>query len=202
MFYNFLKIIVRPIFFLLYRVKLIGGEHAKYEGGMMLISNHVSATDPIFMHLVVKPKVYFMAKEELFKNPLLRAIIKAFGAFPVNRGKGDMEAIKTCFKLIKQGRTIGIFPEGTRSKTGELLRFQPGVSMIAVRTHADILPVYLDGKMRIFHKNYIVMGAPFNLAEEFKELKLSNVELMKQSTEVVRGRILALKEQLAQCKSS
>lgn len=202
MFYHILKLIVRPIFFLLYRVKIINRENLQYEGGMILISNHVSGVDPIFMHLVVKPKVYFMAKEELFRNPFLRAIIKGFGAFPVSRGRGDMEAIKNCFKFIKQGKTLGIFPEGTRSKSGELLRFQPGVSMIAIRTQADVLPVYLDGKMKIFRKNYIIAGKPFNLAEEFKDLKLSNTELVKQSTEAVRGKVIALKEQLEQCKLS
>ena len=200
MFYRILKAVVRPVFYLFYRVKIIGRENLRYDGSMMLISNHVSAVDPIFMHLVVKPKVYFMAKEELFHNPFLRVLIKSLGAFPVSRGKGDLDAIKNCFKLIKQGKTIGIFPEGTRSKTGELLRFQPGVSMIAVRTHADILPVYLDGKMKIFRKNYIVAGEPFNLSEEFQDLKLSNTELMKQSTEVVRGRILELREKLEACR--
>lgn len=188
MFYRCLKAVVKPLFFLLFRVKLIGKENGRFDGKMIVYSNHCSNLDPIFMHLAVKPKVHFMAKKELFKNPLLRWLIVSLGAFPIDRGAGDTEAIKSAFKILKRGDTLGIFPEGTRSKTGKLGKFQSGAALIAIRTKSPLLPVYIRGKFRIFHRNYIVIGEPVDMTLD-AGIEPANIRAAKEGAEYLKQRI-------------
>lgn len=194
MFYDCLKVVVRPIFYLLFRVKVVGKEHAKYTGKMILISNHVSNYDPIFVHLVVRPKVYFMAKEELFKNPLLRWLITRLGAFPVGRGRGDLGAIKNSFKILKEGKTLGIFPEGTRSKDGMTKAFQHGAAMIALRTDSPVLPIYLARRPKLFRRTYVLIGEPIHV-RDYVDARLSDTESVEAASEFLFQRVAALKEE-------
>ena len=98
-----------------------------------------------------------MGKKELFKNPLLSRIFRALGAFPVDRGKGDTGAVDHAVELVKQNKIFAIFPEGTRSKTGELGRLKSGAVVIASRTGGDILPcVIKKGKRKFLRGNVIV----------------------------------------------
>ena len=100
MIYRVAKWVARPFFFLLYRIKLIGKENLNHQGKIILIANHVSGKDPIFMHLIMKQKIYYMSKKELFKNPFVSWLVRWLGAFPVDRGKGDLGAIKTALQVL------------------------------------------------------------------------------------------------------
>ena len=201
MFYRFIKAVVKPIFYFLYRIKVVHKENLKFEGQMILISNHRSNNDPIFLHLLVKPKVYFMAKSELFKNPFLRWIITAFGAFPVERGAGDLAAIKNAFKILRAGGILGIFPEGTRTRTNEIRRFQHGAAMIAIRTGAPVLPVYLSRTLRPFCKTYVMVGEPIRIEDVAQEAKLSDTEEIKRISNYYYAKMQELKiEAEALCK--
>lgn len=200
MFYKVLKIIVKPIFYLIFGIKIVHKERLRYEGGMILIANHRSNFDPIFMHLVVKPKVQLMAKQELFKNPMLRWLVTALGAFPVERGRGDLGAIKNAFKILRSGGTLGIFPEGTRTRTDHMRPFQHGVAMIAIRTGAPILPIYFAKTFRPFRRNPIIVGEPIQMRDVL-EAKLSNTEDVKQMTNYLFEKMQELeKEAKALCK--
>ena len=131
--------------------------------------NHISFIDPGFLLCSQPVLVRFMAKNELFENKFLGYCIShLFGAFPVNRGKGDVGAIDIGEDLIKDGDIVGIFPEGTRSKTGELGRFKSGASMIIARTGATMLPVALvtkNQKIRPFRMTTVVYGKPLTPEE-------------------------------------
>ena len=191
MFYKVLKVIVKPIFYLIFCIKIVHKERLRYEGGMILIANHRSNFDPIFMHLVVKPKVQLMAKQELFKNPMLRWLVTALGAFPVERGRGDLGAIKNAFKILRSGGTLGIFPEGTRTRTDHMRPFQHGVA---------ILPIYFAKTFRPFRRNPIIVGEPIQM-QDVLEAKLSNTEDVKQMTNYLFEKMQELeKEAKALCK--
>ncbi len=159
-FYRVIKIIITPIFRWLLPVKIVGLENLPKEGGFILASNHTSISDPIFMIANFKRQVHFMAKAELFKNWLFRAVLTRLGAFAVERGKGDMSAIRHAEELIRDGKILGIFPEGTRYAEGAPRKAKSGVAYIAMDTKSDILPVsvYREGKYKIFKKTTIRIG--------------------------------------------
>lgn len=158
-FYNVAKAIVRPIVKCLFRVEFVGTENVPKEKGFILVSNHRSLMDPIFIGLGIPMLPHFMAKKELFFFPL-SVIIKALGAFPVNRGKGDNSAILTAEKIIRENKVLAMFPEGTRSKSGNPLPIKSGAIRIAHQTKSGVLPVGITfkGKLRLFKKVVVRFG--------------------------------------------
>ncbi len=159
-FYRFAKTVVHPFFRWLQPVKVIGLENIPENSGYILCSNHTSMTDPFFAVTIFKKQIYFMAKIELFKNAILRFVLNAVGAFAVDRGKGDMSAIQKAEFLIKEGKILGIYPEGTRYKEGAPRKAKSGIAYIAMDTKADILPmsIYREGKYNFFKKTTIRIG--------------------------------------------
>ncbi len=162
--YKSLCFIIKPFLKIFYPYEVRGKENIEnLSGGYILCSNHLSNIDAVFLALEHKKPICFMAKAELFKNKILGGILKAIGAFPVDRGKGDKEAIITAKEVINEGKVLGIFLEGKRSKTGELLRPRSGVSVLAHDTGADILPVNIvgenGGRVRMFRRTVVTFGS-------------------------------------------
>lgn len=152
MFYKIARAVVIFLVRVWFRVEIKGRENLPKEGGYIVIANHQNLLDPAFVTDAVIVKLSIMAKKELFKNKFLSALFYSLGAFPVDRGKGDMGAIEVAENKLKSGAVLLIFPEGTRSRKGELLRFKNGATLIAGETGADVLPVvinYQNGR-RIF----------------------------------------------------
>ena len=139
-FYKIAQGVVRVFARMLYKVRIEGLENVPDNQGFLLCSNHISNFDPILVGGWLKPECTFMAKEELFRFKPFGALIRALGAFPVSRGKGDTAALDRAAELVRSGRVVTIFPEGHRSKTGELLKLKSGAVVIASQTQADILP--------------------------------------------------------------
>lgn len=158
------------------------------NSGNIVCANHHSNADPILMVLGIKTQIFYMAKEELFtKNWLLGKIFKSVGAFPVSRGKGDTTAINKAFKIVEEGKLLGIFPEGTRSKDGELLRPKSGAALIAQKTKAGILPVGITYENKekfrskvIIHYGDIIKNTELGFTEEQspRELKSASTKIM------------------------
>lgn len=157
MFYNLLRLLVRLILQALFRWRVRGLENLPATGGLIIASNHISNLDPpvIGCALPLTRRIRFMAKIELFKNPAFRWVITQLGAFPVRRGLADRTAIRTALTLLKNGEVVGIFPEGTRSKTGELGRAEAGLGMIAVRAGVPVVPVAVTGTNKVFRDGHI-----------------------------------------------
>ena len=195
MIYKILKAIVKPIFFALFRIKVVGKENARYEGKMIMYSNHVSAIDPVFTHCLVNVMPHYMAKKEIFQNRFVIWLVTKLGAFPVDRSGADMASIKTAFRILKDGGTLGIFPEGMRSKTGQMGPFLPGAAMLAVRANAPALPVYISGKERLFRRTYIMVGAPFNVKQRVEEANSEGADAVSLAGSIMREEIVKLKEQ-------
>ena len=126
-----------------------------------------------------------MAKKELFKIPVLGAILRWAGAFPVSRGKGDIGAIKAALSALKAEKAFAIFPEGHRVKEGEPHAAKAGVAMLAERTGAPIIPVAISGKYRLFSKINVYIGEPITVKSETGE-KLSGEELQEISDYLIQ----------------
>lgn len=150
--YRVLKNIFR-LQFRIMRWKVYGLENFPREGAVIMVSNHVSIWDPVVAACSVTRDVSFMAKEELFSNPLLAKLFRRLGAFPVKRGQGDTSAIRNSLKVLKSGQVLGLFPEGTRSKTGDLQKGLPGMILLMEKSKAPIVPIRVSGT-----KNFITQG--------------------------------------------
>ena len=154
--------VLGPVFRWMFRLDVRGVE-ALPSGGVLLCPNHSSNWDPVLM-LVALPidyRLHCMAKDSLFRIPVLAQIIRHFGGFPVARGQSDIRAVKTALKVIKDGENLMIFPEGTRVEYEGEVRAKGGVAMIATRTGAKIIPVFISREKKLFHKTRIVFGEQY-----------------------------------------
>ncbi|BDG46718.1 MULTISPECIES: lysophospholipid acyltransferase family protein [Parageobacillus] len=189
-FYSFAKGVVKRILIPLYRIEVIGVEQFPKEGGVLLCANHISNLDPPILGITAPRPIHFMAKEELFRVPLFKNLITILHAFPVKRGMSDRQALRTGLDLLKQGRVLGIFPEGTRSKDGKLKKGLPGVGFFALRTSAAVVPCAIIGSYRPFVRLKVVYGAPLDMAP-LRERKASPEE----ATAYIMQHIQALLDQ-------
>jgi 1-acyl-sn-glycerol-3-phosphate acyltransferase len=171
-FYSFARSVVAGIFKPWYRVEVLGLEHFPKEGGVLLCTNHIHNFDPLIVGISAPRPVHFMAKEEIFKVPVLGNIVRNCNAFPVKRGMGDREALRTGLKVLKEGNVFGLFPEGTRSKTGEIGKGLSGAGFFALRTEAVVLPCAIIGPYKSLSKLRIVFGKPIDM-EEIRSSKAS-----------------------------
>ncbi len=168
-FYNFAKFICLPIVKILYPFKFANKNTIPSDGAYIVASNHLSASDAVLLALGQKRSMNFMAKSELFKNKLFARIITKLGAFNVNRNSGDGLAINRSKELLDNGEVVTIFLEGTRSRTGELLRPRSGVSLVAYQSNVPVIPVAITlkngGKNRLFKKRTVRFGEPITPTE-------------------------------------
>jgi len=182
--YPFARSVVAGILKSTYRIKVEGLEHFPKEGGVLLCTNHISNFDPPVVGVTAPRKVLFMAKDELFKVPVLKQLLNNFGTFPVKRGGGDREALRAGLKVLKDGNVLGLFPEGTRSKDGKLGKGQPGAGFFALRSTAAVVPCAIIGPYKSFRTLRVVYGKPINM-EEYREKKISAEEM----TNIIMGEI-------------
>lgn len=167
MVYHFGRAICIFVLFLR-RWKVYGRENIPAEGGLIVVSNHVSYWDPIVVGSALTRKVFFMAKVELFSIPLLGRFIAGCGAFPVHRMGSDAGAIKKALLLLRQKQVVGIFPEGSRSHNDELLSPHVGVAMLTLRSNAPVLPVAILGTKGVFGKVRVFIGKPVKFTDAGK----------------------------------
>jgi len=192
LFYAFAKAILRPFFFLAYNYRVTGRENMPENGAYIVCANHISALDPILIALALPNKMHFMAKAELFRNKLLAALLSWLGAFPIKRGEADIKSIKTSLKLLNEGKVLGLFPEGTRNKSDELMT-EPGIAMLAIKAKVKVLPVAIISSYRFFRKSKIKIGKPIDLSEYY-DMKLGSDEYTKISLGIM-SRINELKKE-------
>jgi 1-acyl-sn-glycerol-3-phosphate acyltransferase len=148
----FLRVYLR----LFCKLKIEGVENVPLTGGVIVASNHIGGADPFFVGTCLKREFYFLAKKELFKNFFLRTLISNVNSIPVNRSILDQKALQTAETILRQGHGLIMFPEGTRSLSGELRKGKPGVGLLARRTIVPIVPTYIEnsrGFMTLIFKN-------------------------------------------------
>ncbi|HMM40751.1 MAG TPA: lysophospholipid acyltransferase family protein [Thermomicrobiales bacterium] len=139
------RAVLLPILWLTIRFRVSGKENVPRSGGAIVISNHLGWFDPVLLDAACPRPILFMAKEEFMKLPVLRWFGRQAGAFPVKRGTADRKALQHAQQLLSDGMLVGMYPEGTRSKTGALQRGRSGASLVVVRSGAPIIPCMMIG---------------------------------------------------------
>ena len=162
-FYRRIKKLFGWIFKKLYRVRIINPEKEVTDKPYIVCCNHTALMDVTVISLAMKTQVRYMAKKEVFKIPLLRGFVKAMGAFPVDRKRGDVGAVKKTIELLKNGECVGVFPQGTRMPYvhPKDTTIKNGIGMFAERAGVGIVPVCIrtkKHKLKLFRKTEFIIG--------------------------------------------
>ena len=189
--------VCRPIMKVFYRYKFINNNSIPHEGAYIIASNHMSFSDPVLLGLGQRRRLFFMAKQELFKNKFFAGLIRALGAFPVERGAGDGKAIKTGEDLIKEGNVMTIFIEGGRTKTGEFMRPRSGCALVAQQMQVPVIPacITITGNPKYrFAKRVIHFGEPLT-PEQLGLTHDGDRRQLKNATNMIMDEIKKMREQ-------
>lgn len=183
--YKICKIIYSVLLKILFRPKVYGIENIPKEGSLIFAGNHRHALDPIVVMSNTTRIVHYMAKEELFKG-LHGILFKKIGLIKIYRNKSNPLAVIEAENILKQGGTIGIFPEGTRNRTeNELLKFKHGTVVIAKKTNTKIMPFAIKGKYKLFRKGVIIeFGIPIDVSK--MEIEEANEYLRNEVLKLLR----------------
>ena len=127
------------------RTKVYGKERVPRHGGLVIACNHFSWVDPVALGWACPRTIYYMAKIEAHRVPGLGELIRAFGTFSVRRGESDREAVRMMREIVREGRALGIFAEGTRQRSGLPGDVQPGAAMVALQENVPVIPVAVHG---------------------------------------------------------
>lgn len=190
--YNFVLAVVRGFYRLLFKVEIEGLEKIPTDKNFLVVPNHLSNFDPPLIAAFLPIKMAYMAKESLFKIPVVSSVIKAFGAFPVKRTGNDMSAVKLAIKLLKDGKILAMFPEGMRVKTtGVLGKGKQGAAMIAAKSGVGFLPVGITATYRFRSKVTLTVGDYIDFSE-YSGQRLSSDELQRITDELLMPKIAEL----------
>lgn len=195
--YRFLQIVLTPFYKLFFRLRAVGLENELPDGPCIICANHISMHDIFFIAASLKRQIYFFAKKELFKNPLLAKFLRSLGTVSVNRGHADLHSITQTISTLREGKTIGIFPQGTRMPGKELAvdDAKSGIGLMAYRAKSNVLPIYIQTKhrkVRLFRKVTVIVGKPIL----YDELGFTTGGMAEYdaATKLIFGRICELAE--------
>lgn len=183
--------LARFLLHLLFGYRTEGAEKVPKTGPVILAANHLSILDPIAIGAGIKRPVSFLARADVFRLPVLSWLLPRLYAIPVERGTGDLSAIKGAIRALERGMAFGIFPEGTRSRSGRLQPFKTGVAAIAFRTGSPVVPVAVVGSekawpvgrklFRLRQPIRVVYGDPIPVP---RKTKVSHQELESLTREI------------------
>lgn len=186
------------LFRTLWPLRVEGRENVPQEGAAVIVCNHLSMIDPFVVGYAANRLVSFMAKQELFGVPFVGFWIRKLGAFPVDRSRRDPASLRTALTLLKNGEILGMFPEGTRSATGEMLELRAGAARLAARTRTPIIPAAVFNTNHALPRGGFIrparialrFGPPFELTELYG--RNDKGEEMERALEMMKERIEAL----------
>lgn len=183
---GFLKGFLGGLYRIVYRVRITGS--VPEEGSYVLCANHINYLDAATIVLFNKRKVYFVAKEDLFRFKILNWLAHLFDVIPIKRNMQDMEAMKRCIKALKSGEVLGIFPEGTRKGLEKTGKAKNGAAYMAIKTGTPVIPVGIHGTFKPFSKVYINYGEPLDLSG----YKGQDKEKQDEATKLIMDNIVML----------
>lgn len=183
--YRTLKFIVKPFFMLIHGTKYIGLENIPKSGAVILAGNHTGNTDALLMLGGPKRIVHMMAKKELFNTKITNAFFRSMGCISVNRSIHDEKAKSEAINVLNNDEVLGIFPEGTVNKTGDIiLPFKYGAVSFAKKTGVYIVPFSITGSYNIFKRNIrLIYGKPYKVTGD---LEIENEKLMKKVKDLIK----------------
>lgn len=170
--YKFLLAIVSVLIKIIYRVRVNGIENLKDDEPVIISANHIHIFDPVILATLTKKQIFFLSKKEIFEKKLLAKFFTKLGVIPIDRENTDLKAIKSCFRVIRSGNILGIFPEGTRVKTIDIKNMKKGVALIALKNKVNIIPIHIEGTYKIFSKITV---------DIYPMIEISNFENMEDS---------------------
>lgn len=194
--YPFAKNLVWYLLKPFYRMEVHGTEHIPEDGPVIICSNHISNFDPPIVGGAATRDIHFLAKAELFKGKFFNYFFRKLNAVPIKRGTNDRQALREALTLLKEGKVLGLFPEGTRSKSGELGEGLSGIGFFALRSDAIVVPCVIIGPYKIGRKLKIVFGSPVEITS-LRESKAS----AKEATEKIMTEISNLQKKQDQILS-
>ncbi|MDD4856513.1 MAG: (d)CMP kinase [Candidatus Krumholzibacteria bacterium] len=150
-YYGISRWLVRAFFRVVFGLRVFGSEHLRCRENYIFASNHCSYSDPLVVGCALDREVWFLAKKELFRNRAFASLIRIYHAIPVDREEMERSTMKRILALLGAGRSILMFPEGTRSRTEELRDLKPGLGFTALKSGVAIVPVYVSGTSRLLH---------------------------------------------------
>ncbi|GEM04318.1 1-acyl-sn-glycerol-3-phosphate acyltransferase [Halolactibacillus miurensis] len=189
-FYYFVKSLVWYALKPLYRMEVKGEENIPMTGPVIVCANHISNLDPPLVGGSIKRDMYFIAKEELFEKKWLSKLLSSIHVFPIKRGMSDRGALRKALGLLKNDQGLVIFPEGTRSKTGQLGKGLSGVGFFALRSQATVVPCAIIGPYQVGKKVKIVYGKPIDMAtfrQEKQDVKAVTEHIMQTIKQLIEN---------------
>ena len=187
--YKLIKGIIHLFCLITHRVKKIGEENIPKEGAYILCGNHTSNWDPVILISCTKRKICFLAKEELFCNRFFIWLAKIFEIFPVKRGKQDIESTKNSLRVLKEGKILGLFPEGTRHGLEKNGKAKNGAAYLALKTGVPVIPVGIKSNFNLFSKVTLHYGKPITFQKPEKD---KDKEVLEEISKEIMDDILAL----------
>ena len=183
------------VFHTLWPLRIEGAEYVPGKGAGIIVCNHLSMIDPFVIGYAAKRLVNFMAKQELFRIPILGPVLRKLGAFPVDRSRRDPASLRIALTVLKSGELLGMFPEGTRSTTGEMLELRAGAARLAARTRTPIIPAAVFNTNRALPRGKFIrparirvrFGRPFELTELYG--RNDKGEEMERALDLIKEKI-------------
>jgi len=189
--YGLARVLAWVLFHTVYPVTFHNMEHLALQGPYILIANHLSALDPICVAYAVKTEeISFLSKKEAMQGRF-GWLLHALHAISVDRHNFDMAAMRACTQALRKGQALGIFPEGTRYKKGNMEELESGVALLALRNSVPVVPVYIHGKLRPFHRIHCYADAPIPMDD------LRKMGVGREASDALLKRIAAIYADLA-----
>jgi 1-acyl-sn-glycerol-3-phosphate acyltransferase len=188
--YEIARFLLTPLFRIVWRARVRGAHNVPRSGPLIVACNHVSYLDPPVLGTFCPRSLRYMAKEELFDFAVLGPLIRAVGAYPVDREGSATAAIKRSVDVLREGEAIGIFPEGTRNLTGEVAP-RPGVALLASLAKAPVVPACIVYSGKGIPKIKVAFGPPLSLPSDRKATR----DDLAKFTESIMNEIRSLSEQ-------